>query len=55
MGGTPLTADNMQQQLQAARSIGQSGMVTLRGTDGTTKPVPAGDVAHWLSRGAVRV
>jgi hypothetical protein len=35
--------------------LNQSGMVTLRGTDGTTKAVPQQDLAHWLSKGAVRV
>jgi hypothetical protein len=36
--------------------LNQSGMVTLRAPDGSqTKAVPADQVAHWLSRGAVRV
>jgi hypothetical protein len=35
--------------------LNASGMVNLRGTDGTTKAVPQQDLAHWLSKGAVRV
>jgi hypothetical protein len=39
-----------------AQGANQSGMVTLRAPDGSqTKAVPADQVAHWLSRGAVRV
>jgi hypothetical protein len=33
----------------------QSGMVNLRGPDGSMKAVPQSDMAHWLSKGAVRV
>ncbi len=32
----------------------QSSMVNLRGPDGSMKAVPQNDLAHWLSKGAVR-
>jgi hypothetical protein len=35
--------------------LNQSGMVNLRGPDGSMKAVPQSDMAHWLSKGAVRV
>jgi hypothetical protein len=35
--------------------MNQSGLVTLRGPDGSTKAVPQSDLAHWLSRGAQQV
>jgi hypothetical protein len=35
--------------------LNQSGMVNLRGPDGSTKAVAQNDLAHWLSKGAVRV
>jgi hypothetical protein len=35
--------------------LNQSGMVNLRGPDGSSKAVPQSDLAHWLSKGAVRV
>lgn len=35
--------------------LNSSGMVNLRGPDGSTKAVAQNDLAHWLSRGAVRV
>jgi hypothetical protein len=35
--------------------MNQSGMVNLRGPDGSTKAVAQNDLAHWLSKGAVRV
>jgi hypothetical protein len=35
--------------------MNQSSMVNLRGPDGSSKAVPQTDLAHWLSRGAVRV
>jgi hypothetical protein len=35
--------------------LNQSGMVNLRGPDGSNKAVPQNDLAHWLSKGAVRV
>jgi hypothetical protein len=35
--------------------LNQSGMVNLRGPDGSTKAVSQNDLAHWLSKGAVRV
>jgi hypothetical protein len=48
-----------QQPLGSLQSLGggmsQSGMVNLRGTDGTTQAVPQQDLAHWLSKGAVRI
>jgi hypothetical protein len=30
------------------------GFVSLRGPDGSMKQVPADQLSHWLSRGAVR-
>jgi hypothetical protein len=35
--------------------MNQSGMVNLRGPDGSTKAVPQSDLAHWLSRGAQQI
>ncbi len=35
--------------------LNSSGMVNLRGPDGSMKAVPQSDMAHWISRGAVRV
>jgi hypothetical protein len=35
--------------------MNQSGMVNLRGPDGSSQAVPQNDLAHWLSKGAVRV
>jgi hypothetical protein len=40
---------------RGAQAITQSGMVNLRGPDGSTKAVPQSDLAHWLSRGAQQI
>jgi hypothetical protein len=44
------------QPMGSLQSLGlnQSGMVNLRGPDGSMKAVPQSDMAHWLSKGAVR-
>ncbi len=34
--------------------LDQGSMVNLRGPDGSMKAVPQSDLAHWLSKGAVR-
>jgi hypothetical protein len=53
--GQPINQPMGSLQSLGGGQLNQSGMVTLRGTDGTTKAIPQSDVAHWLSRGAVRV
>jgi hypothetical protein len=35
--------------------LNQSGMVNLRGPDGSMKAVPQSDLSHWLSKGATMV
>jgi hypothetical protein len=35
-----------------SNALNQSGMVNLRGPDGSMKAIPQSDLAHWLSKGA---
>ncbi len=44
-----------QQAAGFGAGLNQSGMVNLRGPDGSMKAVPADQADHWLSKGAVRV
>jgi hypothetical protein len=54
--GQPINQPMGSLQSLGGGQLNQSGMVTLRAPDGSqTKAVPADQVAHWLSRGAVRV
>ncbi len=52
--GQPSMPGNGRNGAMMGQMTQNSGMITMRAPDGSTKQVPASEEAHWASKGAVR-